>query len=147
MPFLTIPIGPEGALIDLHVALSTPRIDALKAAGMGFPPPQMACAMIDTGASITSISSRIANALGLVPTGKTTVTGATTGSVPHITNQYDVALAFLQPGVHTHVFGVTIPVIEIDLGSPNIDALLGRDLLRQCLCVYNGKKDELVLAI
>jgi hypothetical protein len=147
MPFLTIPIGPDGALIDLHVALSTPRIDALKAAGKSFPPPATARAVIDTGASITSISPRIATSLGLVPTGKTTVKSATTGSAPQPCNLYDVALAFLQPGIHTHVFGVTIPVIELDLAAANYEALLGRDLLRQCLCVYDGKRGELILAI
>jgi hypothetical protein len=31
MPFLTFPIDQSGILIDLYVALSSPRIDVLKA--------------------------------------------------------------------------------------------------------------------
>ena len=71
MPFLTFPIGAEGALVNIFVALSTPRVDALKAAGLGFPPPEKAKALIDTGASISSISPRIAKGLALVPSGVT----------------------------------------------------------------------------
>ena len=41
-PFLSLPIGAEGAIVDVFVALSTPRVDALKMAGMSFPPPEKA---------------------------------------------------------------------------------------------------------
>jgi hypothetical protein len=79
MPFLTFPIGAEGALVDIFVALSTTRIDALKAAGMSFPAPEKAKALIDTGASISSISPRIAKGLGLIPSGITPIYSPTTG--------------------------------------------------------------------
>jgi hypothetical protein len=144
MPLLTGPIGAEGALVDIFVALSTPRVDALKAAGMGFPPPKKVRALIDTGASISSISPQIAKGLGLVPTGITSISSATTGSAPQNCNLYDVCLAFVQPSIK--VLGVNIPVIEVELFTPGVDVLLGRDMLRQCLCIYDGPGGTFILA-
>jgi hypothetical protein len=66
MPSLSLPIGADGAVIDVFVALSTPRVNALKMAGMAFPPPEKARAQIDTGTNISSISPRIAQKLALV---------------------------------------------------------------------------------
>jgi hypothetical protein len=144
MPFLTFSIGAEGALVDIFVALSTPRVDALKAAGMGFAPPEKVKALIDTGASISSISPRIAQTLGLVPTGITPIYSATTTGGPKNSNLYDVCLAFAQPSIK--VLGVNIPVIEASLFTPGVDVLLGRDMLRQCLCIYDGQSSMFILA-
>jgi hypothetical protein len=146
MPFLSVPIGAGGALVDIFVALSTHRVDVLKAAGMGFPRPEMAKAMIDTGAGISSISPSIAQRLALISTGVTAIHSATTGGAPQNCNLYDVCLAFVQPSVK--VLGVNIPVIELDLSAstPGVDVLLGRDLLRQCLFIYDGQSGTFVLA-
>lgn len=143
--FLTSPIGAEGALVDIFVAMSTPRIDALKAAGMSFRPPEKAKALIDTGASISSISPRIAKSLGLVPTGITPISSATTGVASQNSNLYDVCLAFIQPSIK--VLGVNIPVIEVELFTPGVDVLLGRAMLKQCLCIYDGPNSRFTLAV
>jgi hypothetical protein len=42
--------------------------------------------------------------------------------------------------------GVNIPVIEVDLFSPGVDVLLGRDMLGQCLCIYDGQNRTFILA-
>ena len=146
MPFLSFPIAAGGALVDIFVALSTYRVDVLKEAGMGFPPPARAQAMIDTGASISTISPRVAKDLALVPSGVTAIHSATTGGASQNSNLYDVCLAFVQPSIK--VLGVNIPVIEVDLSlsAPGVDVLLGRDLLRQCLFIYDGQSGTFVLA-
>jgi hypothetical protein len=146
MPFLSVPLAAGGALIDVFVALSTHRVDVLKAAGMGYPRPEMAKAMIDTGAGISSISPRIAGNLGLVPSGITPIHSATSGGSPQNCNLYDVCLAFTQPSIK--VLGVNVPVFELDLSVsiPGVDVLLGRDLLRQCLFIYDGQSSTFVLA-
>jgi predicted aspartyl protease len=97
MPFLTFPIGADGVLVDIHVALSTPRVDVLKAMGMSYPAPFKARALIDTGAARSGISPQIASALGLKPTGTIAIISATTGAAAHNCNLYDVSLAFVQP--------------------------------------------------
>jgi hypothetical protein len=144
MPFLTFPIDQSGVLIDLYVALSSPRIDVLKASGMSYPTPVKARAMIDTGAAVSSISPGIATHLGLVPSGKMAICSATTGSGSQECNLYDVCLAFMYPSVK--VLGVNIPVVELDLSTIGIDALLGRDMLCQCLCIYDGQRASFTMA-
>jgi hypothetical protein len=144
MPFLTFPINQGGVLIDIYVALSSPRIDVLKEAGLTYPPPVKARALIDTGAGISGITPQIASALGLVPSGKLAISSATTGSGFQECNLYDVCLAFSQPSIK--VLGVNIPVVELDLSAIGPDALLGRDMLRQCLCIYDGQAGVFTLA-
>ncbi len=39
-----------------------------------------------------------------------------------------------------------MPVIESQLSMQGIQALIGRDVLRQCLFVYNGEEDQFMLA-
>lgn len=144
MPFLTFPIGGDGVLVDLYVAVSTPRIDAMKAAGLPFPSPEKVRALVDTGASMSSVSPRLAKSLGLVPSGIMPILSATTGGAAHNCNQYDVCLAFVQPSVK--VLGVNVPVIELDLYTHGAEVLLGRDMLAQCLCVYDGQNGTFTLA-
>jgi hypothetical protein len=74
----------------------------------------------------------------------TPIHSATTGGTSQNCNLYDVCLAFVQPSIK--VLGVNIPVIEVDLFSPGIDVLLGRDMLGQCLCIYDGQSSTFVLA-
>jgi predicted aspartyl protease len=144
MPFLTFPIGTGGVFVDIYVALSTPRIDVLKALNMSYPSPMRARALIDTGAGISGISPQIAGALGLVPSGIMPIISATTGGAAHNCNLYDVCLAFVQPSVK--VLGVNIPVFEVDLFTLGVDVLLGRDVLSQCLCIYDGMHSTFILA-
>jgi predicted aspartyl protease len=144
MSFVTVPIGAAGPLVEVHVALSTPRIDALKAKGRTWPPPVPAKALVDTGSSLTTVSPRIATVLGLIPTGQIDVNSATTGQTPRPCYLYDVCLAFVRPTLI--VLGATIPVAEVELANPDIDMLLGRDMLAQCLCVYDGRAGAFTLA-
>ena len=54
MPFLTLPLAPEGPLIELAIALSTPRLQMLKAAGLLFPAPVWVSGLVDTGANCSA---------------------------------------------------------------------------------------------
>ena len=144
MPFLTVSFGPEGPLTDLYVALSTPRVDALKKAGLPFPPPVLVTGLIDTGASCSAIDPSAVQSLGLIPSGKTQVYSSTTGTLPQSCDLYDVCLAFARPELK--VIGVTIPVIEANFTNRKFKLLIGRDVLQLCLFVYDGKHGTFSLA-
>jgi hypothetical protein len=143
MPFLTIPLAPEGPLIDLAIALSTPRVDALKAVGLPFPSPVWVPGLIDTGANCSAIDGHVIKALGLVPSGTANVLSVTSGSY-QVCNLYDVCIAFAKPAVT--VMHVNMPVIEASFAGRKYNALIGRDLLRQCLFFYNGAADTFTLS-
>jgi len=137
MPHLTLQITPGGPLLNLLVGVSEPRRLAMSLANQTPPPPVRICGLIDTGASGTCIDPSSITSLGLVPTGQTTVHTPTTGSNPVICNQFDVQLFFFHPnGNHLRI--PALPIICSDLQQQGIQALIGRDVLSQCLFVYDG---------
>jgi hypothetical protein len=144
MPHLTLQIAAGGPLIDVLVGVSIPRQRALHAAGLPVPPAVQIRALIDTGASCTCIDPSVPLRLGLAPTGIAPMHTPSTGNQPHMANQYDVSLVLLHPKLNlTHQ---TVPVAESQLALQGIQGLLGRDILRNCLFIYDGQNGSFTLA-
>jgi hypothetical protein len=138
MPFLNGKIDADGPVIFLYVNISSQRVAALRAAGQAIPASIRIRGLIDTGASCTAIDESAINSLGLVPTGSILVHTPSTGTTPQNCNQYDMSLWFVvAPGYHQ--ISQTIPVIGADFSMQGIQALIGRDILANCLLVYNGQ--------
>ena len=144
MPYLTQPFGLAGALIDRTVGPSLPRQHALKKAGQSVPAAVRVRGLIDTGASLTAIDPVVLQALNLTPTGAIGILTPTTGATPHQLNQYDVQIVILHPTL-THSFHV-LPVIKAVLGFQGFDVLIGRDMLAECLFLYDGRSGSFTLA-
>lgn len=138
MPSVNLNITPQGPLVMVHIGVSGPRRDAMTKAGALIPDPVGAQLLIDTGASNTCLDPWVIQALGLTPSGVIQVhTPSTTAQQAHRCNQYDVSLVIPHPSI-SRVFNA-IPVMEAPLKHQGIDGLLGRDVLSQCLFVYNGE--------
>lgn len=101
-------------------------------------------ALIDTGASCTCIDPHVLKALSLTPTGVIPVHTPSTGSTPHLASQYDIDLVLLNPRLNLTIGA--IPVTEANLRVQGIDALIGRDVLANCLLVYDGQSGIFNLA-
>ena len=130
------------------VGVSEARRAALIAAGQPVPNPERITALIDTGASGTCVDPSVLQALALTPTGMATVNTPSTGSQPHITEQYDVLLVV--PGAtatHQPLVRPNLAVISAKLLAPQgFHALIGRDVLSMCLLEYNGATNMFSLA-
>lgn len=138
MPHFTLQVSPEGPLIDAFVGVSKERAAALTAAGQPVPQAIQIRALLDTGASCTAIDPTVLIALGLTPTGSVTVNSPTTGATPHTTDQYDVGFLIPVP-TGAPLLNQTLPVIAANLLAPQkFHSLIGRDILSQCVFVYNG---------
>lgn len=137
MPQLTLQIAAGGPLVDIAVAVSDERREALVKAGQPVPNPVLIRALIDTGASCTCIDPSVLQHLGLTPTGSTPIHTPSTGTGTHNADQYDVNIVLRHPELSLTLG--TIPVIEAHLVMQGIQALLGRDVLASCLLVYNGE--------
>ena len=147
MPILTQPIHPDGAIVSLGVVVSGPRMAALKAAGVAIPDPVLGRALLDTGASATVIDLTVVAKLRLVPTGAVPVHTPSTGGTPAVCEQYDVGLALILGSGQIHMVpALVVPVIAVDLSSQGIQALIGRDVLREAVFVYNGDAGTFTLA-
>jgi hypothetical protein len=89
-------------------------------------------ALIDTGASHTSISAKVISDLGLSPAGKVPV-GGVHGSQPTNSYLFQVGILFMQSQAVTGAVLANAhitPVTGVEfIPSGNFDVLLGRDVL------------------
>lgn len=132
MPHLTLQISANGPVVDVLVGVSKPRSDALAAAGQPVPAQVQIRALVDTGASCTCLDLQTLQALQLQPRGTATVhTPSTNATTPHTANQYDVQLTLLHPKLNMTF--QALPVIEAQLSHQGHQALIGRDILANCL--------------
>lgn len=92
------------------------------------PVPQYYAALVDTGAGITSISPKVAQALGLIPIGLTPVSSVSHLNVP--TNTYLIDLGLLFGTVILWQSSIRVLEFQPSAGSP-YEMLLGRDVICQ----------------
>jgi hypothetical protein len=148
VPHLTIALDPTGGpVVPVGVAVSQARREALLAAGQDVPPAASVRALVDTGASCTCVDPAVLKALSLSARGSVSVHTPSTGSAAHLADEYDVSLVV--PGAGTHHVPLTIdavPVIAADLAVQGIHAIIGRDVLQDCILIYNGTVGEFTLA-
>ena len=144
MPYFTLQFQPSGPQLDVFVAVSLPREQALIKAQIAIPQPILTKGLLDTGASQTCVDPDIIQRLGLQPTGVTSVLTPSTGAVPHQAKTYDVRLIIPAGAVSWQI--PALAVIESSLKSQGIEVLVGRDVLSECLMVYDGKNKIFSLA-
>lgn len=137
MPSVNLQISPAGPLVDVTIAVTDARAQALTNAKLPIPAPAQARLLIDTGASNTSLDQAIITSLGLQPTGTVQMHTPSTANAPVTCNQYDVRLSIPHPWLHRHFHAV--PVLAADFSAQGLHGLLGRDLLASCVLIYNGE--------
>jgi hypothetical protein len=144
----TLPLDPaNGPVLTAFVGVSLARRDALMTAGRPIPAGASIRALIDTGASNSCIDAGVLASLGLTPTSSVTVHTSTTGAEAHTADQYDVSI--IVPGTGSHHAPLVIPAVPVlsaSLTRQGIDALIGRDILRDCILIYNGSLGMFTLA-
>jgi hypothetical protein len=127
-----------GPIIQVQAEIPAALARMLQAASQPIPKPVEGFALVDTGASITSIDAPLLAQLGVNPVG--TVNVGTAGGRRR-QSTYPVRLTF--PGTafpgfeHPAVLGVDLAG-QLALPERPLIALIGRDILRRCVLVYNG---------
>lgn len=110
------------------------------------PDPVSGYALIDTGASITSVDRQIFGRLHLPPVGRTFVT---TAGGQQQQSKYPGRLSF--PGTplpardFAELLGADLSGLQADTGK-SIVALIGRDLLTDMVLVYDGRHATVTIA-
>jgi len=131
-------IGPQGPFIDATAMASPQHVTGLKAANRAAPAPVTVRALVDTGASCCALDNEIIARLGLILTGRTKIHTSTTGPGYEERDQYAASL-FLgtAPGLTA---SFTVSVVGADLASEGFLAIVGWDILNQCILSCNGPR-------
>lgn len=139
-------VGPR---LQVIVTPSEPRRRALEEAGEEIPDPAWVQALVDTGASCTCVDPAILKRLNLNPTGSVPVHTPSTAGKAEEFDQYDVGLAI--PGSDTkhaplHLDPISVVASEKLSQQGGHAVLIGRDILSDCIVVYNGPAGFFTLA-
>jgi hypothetical protein len=127
-----------GAILTLDVHVPPAIANALTASNQPVPPAVSGITLVDTGATMTCVHEAILTGLGLQPVGQVQ-SGTANGPVQQ--NVYMTRLVFPLLGwtVDLPVAGVDLTGQQAQLNPPqDIIALLGRNLLRNCVLIWNG---------
>lgn len=125
-------LGIEGPWLDVIVEIPPVLAQVLSAANQPIPAPQTGRALIDTGASISAIDAEIVRKLGVPPVG---VVSVMTPSGRADQEMFPARILF--PGTPLDSIDFT-RMAGAQLSQQGLIALLGRDILHQCVFVYNG---------
>jgi hypothetical protein len=144
MPHIKFALSADGMALQAMIGLNGPDTIALVQAGQPVPRPVQVRALIDPGSDRTAAAPQVFQQLGLVPF----ISGTchrTAGSVN--VNLYRVSLTISDPGPKT---GPTLALSDLLVSEfaaplPNIDTLIGMDLLHECLLVLDGPGQQFLL--
>lgn len=147
MPCISTSFDPNiGPIINIGIA----KPNTLRTANQQSSPViTLFSALIDTGASITCISPKIAQTVGLRPTGKMQMASA---SQVVAVNSYlaDVALPFGDPvaAVQTQTLASeSMTLMEYQSNNTGYEALIGRDLICKGLFSMTGWDKRFTICI
>lgn len=140
MPHFTREVDALGAILNIVLAVSDARAHALEVAGLPIPGLINAKGMVDTGASCTCIDPSIIATLRIPPSGEAYMRTPSTGSEPVNVNEYDVSLSIFGPSTDHPPYCIpNLAVVESQLlQAHGFHALIGRDVLSNCVFSYNG---------
>lgn len=147
MPLITGAIDWHGAIVPMLVGVSHTRRARLQKLGLRVPKPVAVRAQIDTGSHVTALMPHCLQQLEIEPfTTMQLRTPSTTRESPHECGVYDVSLAVISGDISFEV--PSIHVIQCDDFNPDeeVQALIGRDLLKQCVFTFEGPHGTFSLA-
>ena len=134
MPRLQGRIDLDGAIIAVRIELGTTAETFLRAAGRSVPPPVATTALIDIGASHTVVHPMILDRFGGPYSARGWV--SVPGQPEVILNHYDVRVIL---GDHRPAFEVQ--AVKLAPATHTVAVLIGRDLLKQGVLLYDGQNE------
>jgi hypothetical protein len=148
---LTVPIGSDGALVEVMIDLAAANVQLLRQSGRPLPQPIALRAVIDTAAEVLCIDSKVLT--NLIVAGNLHPGRFVFASVPALGGvglapEYNISVAVLHPSgnARAHLLLRDHPVLEQSLNRIGYQGLLGRDVLNQTAFYWDGPGEALHLA-
>jgi predicted aspartyl protease len=143
MPSFTIGLSnlqQTGPILEIQIAIPRDLFNVLKQNNQPISNPIKAIALIDTGATSSVVNPDIIRALGISPTGRIKISTPSDTDVD--CNQFKLAFVF-----PNNVIIESSDVIEAPLKGQPIQCLLGRDILRHAVFIYNGYMQQITYSV
>ncbi|HPD19109.1 MAG TPA: hypothetical protein PLF61_05555 [Candidatus Goldiibacteriota bacterium] len=137
----TIPnLQRSGPIVEVLIMPSRKLIEVLQNRNQQISQPVRVLAMIDTGATSSVVNSKIIQDLGLNPIGTVKInTPSSTGLTCY---QYQAGIVF-----PNNIVVETDELIEVPLQEQNIQCLIGRDVLKFGVLIYNGYTQTITFSL
>lgn len=142
-----VPLSPaialmlQGPIVEVSISVAPIVAQTILSAGGTVPPPVKGLGLIDTGASGTCVDDDAAAALQLPVTGTATMVSASHAGSQR--NLYPIQLEVVGWPIKMQ----TNRAMGASLKAQGLVALIGRDILRVCVLVYNGGAGTFSLSI
>lgn len=131
----------RGPVIPVVIHPDAAFVIALQAAGKEIPQPVSGLALVDTGATTTCVDGDTALKMGLASNGTAKMCSASHDNADCLT--YPVRLTFTGWNVNLDA----AKAMGVSISKQGIIALVGRDLLKKCILVYNGADGSFSIAM
>jgi len=131
----------RGPIVKVSLSVGQAIAEQIRAAGGELPAPVSGLALIDTGASATCIDDAAAQTLRLPVIDVVTMTSASHAATR--CNVYPVQIEAIGFPMNIN----TPRALGAELQAQGLVMLIGRDVLRHCLLVYNGLTGSFSLSI
>lgn len=133
--------------MNAAVGVSFGRRAALLAANQPVPNLIQVQALVDTGANCLCLDPSVLQQLQLTPTGSSKVNTPTTGQQPANANQYDVSFTIPSTQNSAPLILHAVAALEAQLlAAQGFHAIIGLNILKNCLMTYDGKSGLFCLA-
>ncbi len=145
MPQLTLPILPDGLIVQVMIHLEAATVSGLLTSGQTVPAPLVGRGLIDTGTTITAVAPGLLHRLGIPSAGQAS-TQTAAGALR--VNLFRVSLSILATDQASLLLvRPTLLVTELTAPIPDTDVLIGRDVILEGLLVVNGPMRQFTLAV
>jgi hypothetical protein len=144
MPQLSFDLDADGMVVLAAIGLSDPQSATMARSKQPIPPPIRVRALLDSGTDRTAVAPHVFQRLGLAPL--IYATAQTAGGAFQV-NLYRVGLTIFGPsGDAGPVLALPDLLVSELTVALSFDALIGLDVLRECLLVLDGPGRRFILA-
>jgi hypothetical protein len=145
MPHLTFPVSPDGLALDVFIGHDAKELQRLQEAGQPFPPPIKLRAFIDSCSDLTAISQRCLAQMGLghIDWVKTDTAG---GSVEVKRYRSSLSIRGIADKAEPMYVSPSMYATALATELADADALIGKDVLNECLFILDGPGKQFTLA-
>lgn len=141
MPTFTGPIVADGSLVNILVGVSEARRQVLRSVGFLVPTPSPVRVLLDTGSIITITKAQAITPLGVTRYDQRQFFNSAVGLTPIVRDVFDLSITLLDDkGISLHYWPSVDVIPGVFPPTDQVQGVIGRDLLDECVFTYDGKR-------